>query len=82
MIEPFEVAIGHNLRTECASESFKTSSDLEDSNAFFEVVCAYLWRHCKVFGEKTRFWRCQKIDGFYLKSRGAETKHFGNKVST
>jgi len=31
---------------------------------------------------KSRFSRCQKFSGFYSKSRGAETKHNGNKVST
>jgi len=76
----FKVIIGHNSRTECAKESVKTSSDAEDSNALFEVCCAYLRHHCDVFFGKIRFPRSQKYRGFYTKSHGAETKHVGNKV--
>jgi len=50
--------------------------------AFFEVCCAYLWCHCNVILGETRFLRCQRISGFCSKSRGTETKHVGNKVST
>jgi len=42
----FEVMIGHNSRPDCARESVKISSDSEDSNPYFEVCYAYMWRHC------------------------------------
>ena len=55
----------YSSRPHCVSESLKTSSDWVDSNASFEVCCAYMWRHCDVFfWEKTRFSRCQKNSWF------------------
>jgi len=38
----FEDIIWHNMRPDCTKESVNTLSDLEDSNATFEVCCAYL----------------------------------------
>jgi len=37
----FKVIIGHNSRADRSRESVKTTSDSEDSNAFFEVRGAY-----------------------------------------
>jgi len=51
-IVPFEVIVSHNSRTDRARKSVKTSSDLEDSNAFLRYVA----RACDViFGENLFF---------------------------
>jgi len=49
----YEDMIGHNDWRDWAGESVKVSLDPGDSNAFLEVGCAHLWRHCDaVSGEK------------------------------
>ena len=75
----FEVLIGNNSRPDCARASVDISSDSETSNAFFKICWACMWRD---FWGNRVFLRCQKFSGFYLKSRGAETKHVVNKVFT
>jgi len=83
-IVAFEVMTGHKSRPECAGLDSQWRYRRMRKKAFFEVCCAYLWCHCDVrdFGGKPVFLRSQRISDFCSKSRGMETKHGGNKVST
>jgi len=63
----FEVVIGYNSQLDCARELAKTSFHLEESNASFEVYCAYLWRHCDVFCGENPFFTLPKKLWFLFK---------------
>jgi len=83
-IMAFIFMIGYRSWPDCGSvvrESVKMSPDSEDSNASFEVGCAYVWRYRDATLGKAHFIHCQRIIGFHSKSRGAETKHVGNEAS-
>ena len=56
----FEVMICHNSRPDCAFESVKISSDLDDSNPYFEVCYAYMWRHCDMICGENPFFTLAK----------------------
>jgi len=78
----FEVVIGHNMRTEWLESQWRHLRIRKAATLFLRYIALTCDAIVTSFGWKTRFQRCQKICGFCLKSREAETKYIETKVST